>query len=220
MRLIGTLAANTAHEIKNPLTSINGFIELTRMKYDQNQQDNHFNIITEELDRINNIVTQFLYLGKPTNLAYTNVNISQTIKDIEQFLKYELEQNNINISLSLPEEPIYAFLSEDQLKQILINLIQNSKDALTDVHNASIEIQLLKTNTKQVKLVFKDNGIGMSKEVQQKVFDPFFTTKDSGSGLGLYLSKKLIEDWDGTISVANNTEGTTFIIMIPVVKHI
>ncbi len=60
----------------------------------------------------------------------------------------------------------------------------------------------------------------MSKEVQQKVFDPFFTTKDSGSGLGLYLSKKLIEDWDGTISVANNTEGTTFIIMIPVVKHI
>ncbi|HCN60066.1 ATP-binding protein [Mammaliicoccus fleurettii] len=220
LRLIGTLAANTAHEIKNPLTSINGFIELTRMKYDQNQQDNHFNIITEELDRINNIVTQFLYLGKPTNLAYTNVNISQTIKDIEQFSKYELEQNNINISLSLPEEPIYAFLSEDQLKQILINLIQNSKDALTDVHNASIEIQLLKTNTKQIKLVFKDNGKGMSKEVQQKVFDPFFTIKDSGSGLGLYLSKKLIEDWGGTISVANNTEGTTFIIMIPVVKHI
>lgn len=220
LRLIGTLAANTAHEIKNPLTSINGFIELTRMKYDQNEQDNHFNIITEELDRINNIVTQFLYLGKPTNLAYTNVNISQTIKDIEQFVKYELEQNNINISLSLPEEPIYAFLSEDQLKQILINLIQNSKDALTDVHNASIEIQLVKANTKQVKLIFKDNGKGMSKEVQQKVFDPFFTTKDSGSGLGLYLSKKLIEDWNGSISVDNNSEGTTFIIMIPVVKHI
>lgn len=219
LRLIGTLAANTAHEIKNPLTSINGFVELTRMKYDKEHQDKHFNIISEELDRINNIVTQFLYLGKPTNLAYTNVDISQTIAEVIQFSEYELEQNNINISLTLLEEPIYAFISEDQLKQILINLIQNSKDALTDIDNASIDIQLQNTNTKQATIIFKDNGKGMSKETQQKIFDPFFTTKESGSGLGLYLSKKLIEDWEGKISVFTNmSKGTTFIITIPIVK--
>ena len=89
-----------------------------------------FNIISEELDRINNIVTQFLFLGKPTNLAYSNVDINQSIKEVSQFLKYELEQHNIKITLTLPDTPIFAFISEDQLKQILINLIQNAKDAL------------------------------------------------------------------------------------------
>ncbi|RIN89626.1 GHKL domain-containing protein, partial [Mammaliicoccus sciuri] len=219
LRLIGTLAANTAHEIKNPLTSINGFIELTRMKYDKDKQDHHFNIISEELDRINNIVTQFLFLGKPTNLAYSNVDINQSIKEVSQFLKYELEQHNINIALTLPDSPIYAFISEDQLKQILINLIQNAKDALLDVEQPEIEIQLQHTHAKQATIIFKDNGTGMSKETQQKIFDPFFTTKESGSGLGLYLSKKLIEDWEGEISVFTNmTKGTTFMITIPTIK--
>nr|WP_263313808.1 ATP-binding protein [Mammaliicoccus sp. Marseille-Q6498] len=220
LRLIGTLAANTAHEIKNPLTSINGFIELTRRKYDKDKVDTHFNIITEELDRINNIVTQFLYLGKPTNLEYTNVNISQTIKDIIQFSEYELEQNNIKISVILPNEPVFAYLSEDQLKQILINLLQNAKDALTETKNAHITIQLQKSNSKYATLEFKDNGVGMSKETQDKIFDPFFTTKESGSGLGLYLSKKLIEDWNGQITVFTNLEkGTTFLITLPIAKQ-
>lgn len=219
LRLIGTLAANTAHEIKNPLTSINGFIELTRMKYDRDKQDYHFNIISEELDRINNIVTQFLFLGKPTNLTYSNVDINQSIKEVAQFLKYELEQHNINITLTLPGSPIFAFISEDQLKQILINLIQNAKDALLDVNQPEIEIQLQHTHANQATIIFKDNGAGMSKEIQQKIFEPFFTTKESGSGLGLYLSKKLIEDWEGEISVFTNmTKGTTFIITIPTIK--
>ncbi|WP_323702850.1 two-component system sensor histidine kinase NtrB [Mammaliicoccus sp. Dog046] len=216
LRLIGTLAANTAHEIKNPLTSINGFIELTRMKYDKDYKDRHFNIITEELDRINNIVTQFLYLGKPTNLTYTNVNIAQVISDVQTFLAYELEQHNINIHLKLPEESIYAYISEDQLKQILINLIQNAKDALEQTTNPAIEIQLQQQSPGQACIIFKDNGMGISKETQEQIFEPFFTTKESGSGLGLYLSKKLIEDWKGHIEVqSHKNEGTTFIITLP-----
>lgn len=216
LRLIGTLAANTAHEIKNPLTSINGFIELTRMKYDKDYTDRHFNIITEELDRINNIVTQFLYLGKPTNLTYTNVNIAKVISEIKTFLTYELERQNINIHLKLSKEPIYAYISEDQLKQILINLIKNAEDALEQTTNPTIEIQLQQQSSEQACIIFKDNGMGISKETQEQIFEPFFTTKESGSGLGLYLSKKLIEDWNGHIQVqSHKNEGTTFIITFP-----
>lgn len=180
LRLIGTLAANTAHEIKNPLTSINGFIELTRMKYDKNKLDTHFNIITEELERINDIVTQFLYLGKPTNLEYKNINIVQTIQDVEAFLEYELEQNNINVILNLPDKPVYSYLSEDQLKQILINLFQNSKDALLQTTNANITINLNIDSNNNITLEFKDNGTGITKETIQNIFEPFFTTKSSG----------------------------------------
>ncbi|WP_258175289.1 sensor histidine kinase [Mammaliicoccus sciuri] len=134
-------------------------------------------------------------------------------------MKYELEQHNINITLTLPGSPIVAFISEDQLKQILINLIQNAKDALLDIKQPEIEIQLQRTHANQATIIFKDNGAGMSKETQQKIFDPFFTTKESGSGLGLYLSKKLIEDWEGEISVFTNmTKGTTFIITIPTIN--
>lgn len=220
LRLIGTLAANTAHEIKNPLTSINGFIELTRMKYDKNKLDTHFNIITEELERINDIVTQFLYLGKPTNLEYKNINIVQTIQDVEAFLEYELEQNNINVILNLPDKPVYSYLSEDQLKQILINLFQNSKDALLQTTNANITINLNIDSNNNITLEFKDNGTGITKETIQNIFEPFFTTKSSGSGLGLYLSKKLIEDWNGKIYVhSEEGEGTTFTISLPVSKN-
>lgn len=220
LRLIGTLAANTAHEIKNPLTSINGFIELTRMKYDKNKLDTHFNIITEELERINDIVTQFLYLGKPTNLEYKNINIVQTIQDVEAFLEYELEQNNINVILNLPDKPVYSYLSEDQLKQILINLFQNSKDALLQTTNANITINLNIDSNNNITLEFKDNGTGITKETIQNIFEPFFTTKSSGSGLGLYLSKKLIEDWNGKINVhSEEGDGTTFIISLPVSKN-
>lgn len=220
LRLIGTLAANTAHEIKNPLTSINGFIELTRMKYDKNKLDTHFNIITEELERINDIVTQFLYLGKPTNLEYKNINIVQTIQDVEAFLEYEFEQNNINVILNLPDKPVYSYLSEDQLKQILINLFQNSKDALLQTTNANITINLNIDSNNNITLEFKDNGTGITKETIQNIFEPFFTTKSSGSGLGLYLSKKLIEDWNGKIYVhSEEGEGTTFTISLPVSKN-
>lgn len=220
LRLIGTLAANTAHEIKNQLTSINGFIELTRMKYDKDKSDTHFNIITEELDRINDIVTQFLYLGKPTNLEYKNINIIQTIKDVEAFLEYDLQQNNINVKLNLPDKPVYSYLSEDQLKQILINLFQNAKDALLQTTDANISVNLNVDSNNHITLEFKDNGTGISEEKIKNIFDPFFTTKSSGSGLGLYLSKKLIEDWNGSIYVhSKKGKGTTFTISLPVSKN-
>ncbi|GGI38775.1 hypothetical protein GCM10010896_00070 [Mammaliicoccus stepanovicii] len=220
LRLIGTLAANTAHEIKNPLTSINGFIELTRMKYDKDKTDTHFNVISEELDRINNIVTQFLYLGKPTNLKYSNVNINQAVKEVIKFLEYEFEQNNITISLKMNNDSIYSFLSEDQLKQILINLFQNSKDALCETENAHINIKLSKNLNETATLIFNDNGPGIPSDIQKEIFDPFFTTKEFGSGLGLYLSKKLIEDWNGKIDVSTNPkQGTSFIITLPIAKN-
>lgn len=139
---------------------------------------------------------------------------------MEAFLEYELEQNNINVILNLPDKPVYSYLSEDQLKQILINLFQNSKDALLQTTNANITINLNIDSNNNITLEFKDNGTGITKETIQNIFEPFFTTKSSGSGLGLYLSKKLIEDWNGKIYVhSEEGEGTTFTISLPVSKN-
>ncbi|CPN87658.1 sensor histidine kinase SrrB [Staphylococcus aureus] len=106
------------------------------------------------------------------------------------------------------------------MKQILINLFQNSKDALCETENAHINIKLSKNLNETATLIFNDNGPGIPSDIQKEIFDPFFTTKEFGSGLGLYLSKKLIEDWNGKIDVSTNPkQGTSFIITLPIAKN-
>lgn len=213
--LIGMLAANTAHEIKNPLTSIKGFVELLELKYSTKNDSAHFDIIKSEIDRINDIVGQFLLLGRPTTSLDQPIEVSETVKETLQFMRYDLEINNIRLISSYYDRPLYALISTDQLKQVIINLLQNAKDAIPPDRQGIIEVKVSFNHA--IFITVRDNGMGMSNQTVQHLFEPFYTTKTSGTGLGLPVTKSIIEAHSGTIEVTSELNiGSTFIIKLPV----
>lgn len=212
--LTGMLAANTAHEIKNPLTAVKGFIGLIELKYDPQHENPHFNIIKQELDRINDIVGQFLLLGKPTTALDTTIEVRQVVKEVLDFMKYDLEINNIKVISSYSDTAAHTKMSTDQLKQVIINLLQNAKDAIPAERNGIIEVKVIVHEA--IFITVRDNGVGMSKQGAAQIFEPFYTTKSTGTGLGLPVTKNMIEAHGGTIEVESEPNiGTTFIITMP-----
>ncbi|STY76024.1 Sporulation kinase D [Macrococcoides caseolyticum] len=216
--IIGLLAANTAHEIKNPLTSIKGFVELLELEYDPVHNNQKFHIVKSELERINLIVNQFLLLGKPTTVDVERVDARDIIRDILNFLDYDLAIHNIRVVKQFTDEPTLINVSKDQFKQVLINVIQNAKDAMASTEPAIFKITVQNTNGYTV-MRFIDNGEGMDTDVQQELFNPFFTTKLHGTGLGLPVTKSIIDAHHGLIEVVSSKKkGTTFIISFPTVQ--
>lgn len=217
--IIGLLAANTAHEIKNPLTSIKGFVELLELEYDPLHNNQKFHIVKSELERINLIVNQFLLLGKPTTVDVERVDARDIIRDILNFLDYDLAIHNIRVVKQFTDEPTLINVSKDQFKQVLINVIQNAKDAMASREQALLKITVQNTNGYTV-MRFIDNGEGMDTDVQQELFNPFFTTKLHGTGLGLPVTKSIVDAHHGLIEVVSSKKkGTTFIISFPTVQQ-
>lgn len=216
--LIGQLAANTAHEIKNPLTSIKGFVDLLEMQYDAKHENHYFHIVKTELERINMIVGQFLLLGKPTKLDVEIVDLREIVRETTTFLDYDLNMHNIRTIKSYTNHETLVHVAIDQFKQIIINLIQNAKDAIEPHKQGIIEIKVDQNDTHAI-LTIRDNGCGMDEDIQKQLFQPFFTTKSNGSGLGLPVTKSIIDANNGEINVSSTIGvGTTFIIKLPLVK--
>lgn len=212
--LIGMLAANTAHEIKNPLTSVMGFVKLIQMKYDPNSQNEYFYIVNDELGRINDIVNQFLLLGKPTTIAEHPVNVVAVVQHVLTLLRFDINEQNVKIISKYPEGRPHVLMSEDQLKQVMINLLQNARDAVIHKDKGIIEVKVYCENN-YVFITVRDNGVGIDESTLQLLFEPFYTTKNSGTGLGLPVSKNIIEIAGGTLTVDSiQGIGTTFIIQL------
>ncbi|WP_414054051.1 ATP-binding protein [Macrococcus equi] len=216
--LIGQLAANTAHEIKNPLTSIKGFVDLLEMQYDPKKENKYFYIVKTELERINSIVGQFLLLGKPTKLDVEIVDLREIVRETIAFLEYDLSMNNIRTIKSYTDHQTLVHVANDQFKQIIINIIQNAKDAIEDQKQGIIEIKVDHTDSEAI-LSIRDNGCGMDDDILKQLFNPFFTTKSNGTGLGIPVSKSIIDANNGEIEVISKVDvGTTFIIKLPLVS--
>lgn len=216
--LIGQLAANTAHEIKNPLTSIKGFVDLLEMQYDPKHKNKYFNIVKTELERINLIVGQFLLLGKPTKLDIEIVDLRDVVRETILFLDYDLNLNNIRTIVTYTDHQTLVHISVDQFKQIIINIVQNAKDAIQNDMQGIIEIKVSHSEKKAI-LTVRDNGIGMTEDILKQLFNPFFTTKNNGTGLGLPVTKSIVEANGGEIEVISKEGvGSTFIISLPLIS--
>ncbi|UBH09324.1 ATP-binding protein [Macrococcus armenti] len=216
--IIGLLAANTAHEIKNPLTTIKGFVELLELQYDKEHKNQKFNIVKGELERINLIVSQFLLLGKPTNVEVETIDAREIVRDILKFLDYDLSMHNIRIVKQFTDEQTLINVSVDQFKQVLINLIQNAKDAMENSQPAILKIEVFNKDKKTI-ISLSDNGIGMDEQTISELFNPFYTTKLHGTGLGLPITKSIIDAHHGTIKVISDQNiGTEFRIAFDNVK--
>ncbi|WP_068615591.1 ATP-binding protein [Paenibacillus tuaregi] len=218
LAMLGKISAAIAHEIRNPLTAIRGFIQLLRPHLLQLGKDEYARIILMEIDRANDIIHEFLNSSKPSAPQKTVVCVSSLLKDTLLLTESEALMMGCEMRLHHISEELFVSIDVKQIKQVILNIIKNAMDAIEEVegdHAGMIEIGA-KQEGNYVNISIKDNGNGMDKTLLTRLFDPFFTTKEKGTGLGLSVSYKIIKNHGGTISVDSmKGEGTVFMVSLP-----
>ncbi|KFM98736.1 DUF3149 domain-containing protein [Bacillus clarus] len=213
IELVGTFAASTAHEIRNPLTGIKGLIALLKEKYKHEQDQFYFSVIEQEIERINEIVSEFLILGKPTAIIEQKYDVRDILKEVALIIQSEANLYNIIFIVHLPDHPVHIRCSKDHMKQVVLNITKNAIEAMNSGDTLTIVVT---SNEKHAQLQIIDTGKGIPKHIQKHLFHPFFTNKDTGTGLGLVICKRIIEMYNGHISIdSKENKGTTVHIELP-----
>lgn len=210
LSLIGQLAAGVAHEIRNPLFSIRGFLQLIFEDHDRTK--NYKELVLSEVDRIDRLVNDFVMVTRPSSPQKKIVNFDQLIDETISFLESEAKLHNAAISYTAEHDNIHIEADRGQLKQVFINIIKNSMEACET--KAIVKIHA-KVHVDQLIIKICDNGPGISPDQMKNVFNPFFTTKENGVGLGLAISNRIIEAHAGTIEIVSDPNGTCTIISLP-----
>lgn len=215
--VIGELAAGTAHEIRNPLTAIRGFIQLLQNKYRGMEPESEYtDLILKEIDRINYITKEFLKLAKPSLPQFGIHDLNQVLREVTLLLQSEGRLKDVEINFDADSKLPPMNIDQAQLKQVFMNLGTNAIHALATKGTLSIRTQFAAAEAK-ARIFFNDNGIGIAEEELAKIFDPFFTSRAEGTGLGLAVSYRLIKNHGGEINVTSILgKGTEFVIEIPV----
>ncbi len=214
--VIGRLSASIAHELRNPLASLKGAIEILQEKnVPQEHADHLMKIALSEMDRLNAIITDFLLYAKPRELNKQSFDVYQALRDVTMLLQSsEINGKHVEISTKLDGE---LFITGDagQIRQVFWNLSLNAIDAVSD--GGAIDIYAAKKNN-TVEIFFRDNGTGINKSDTDNVFYPFYTTKEKGTGLGLSIALKITEEHGGKIEVESggSGKGSTFKVILPI----
>ena len=209
LNLIGNMAAGLAHEIRNPMTVIKGYLQHFKKNNSINLHE-QLDLVLSELARIETIITDFLAIGKdkPTEPEEHDLNV--IIDSIAPLLRTEALQRGINLEFKLTTNIPMLTLAEKEIKQLLLNLAMNGLNAMDQHGILTIET---KYQDNAVLLCIIDTGYGISKELQMKIFDPFFTTRDEGTGLGLAICASIVAGHNATIEVdSEEGKGASFII--------
>lgn len=214
---LGEMAAGLAHEIRNPLGAIKGAAQFLDPTADR-PESRFLGIIVEEVDRLNRVVTQFLDYSKPPTTDLRTVDLSDLVEKTLEVLRPGIPPS-IRLEFSPPREPARVMANPEQLRQVLINLFQNSVKALEGRSDGSIRVWI-ETGRRELSVVVEDSGKGIRRDHLDKLFIPFFTTSPSGTGLGLSISQKIVEAHRGRIEVASE-EGrfTRFSVVLPVAEN-
>jgi len=215
LALLGQMAAGIAHEIRNPLTSIKGFIQL--FKTEQHRVE-YYDIVLSELDRINNIVGEFLVLAKPTAAVFAERDIKELIKDVVTLINTQSILNNVQIFVEFESELPKISCEENQLKQVFLNLLKNAIEAMPS--GGSIDVKVTVKEEGKISILIIDQGVGIPKERIPTLGEPFYTTKEKGTGLGLMTCYKIIESHNGQLTIDSVMgEGTTIEIILPTITQ-
>jgi|GEM_PF-313387 len=207
----GQLAAGIAHEIRNPLTSLKGFLQL--ISSGRGSGKNYFDIMKSELNRIESIVSEMLMLSKPQVYELTHQDARRVMYDVVTLLEAQAALHNTQIVVDAGKEPLWIFGVENQIKQVFINILKNAIEAMVDGGRISV---LCKMEGDSVRIRIADQGPGISQEQLSKMGQPFYTTKDKGTGLGLMVTYKIIDNHNGTVTAHSEVgEGAVFTITLP-----
>lgn len=209
---VGQLAASVAHEIRNPLTSLKGFLQLMNQSGEVNQ---YIPIMLTELERINLVTTEMLLLSKPQMVNFQKHNLITLLTEVIALIRTEGNLKGIAIRFepSIPEQVIYCDVN--QLKQLFINLIKNAIDAMPN--GGEINLSVHKKHKDQVEVLVQDEGMGIPPEILANLGRPFNTTKEKGTGLGLTVCYQIIQSHHGEISFHSEPgKGTKVSVLLPI----
>jgi len=213
LNVVGELAAGIAHEIRNPMTALKGFIQLLQASVKEDYSS-YFSIITSELGRIDSIITEFLILAKPQAIHYVEKDLNIIVKETIDLLNGEAILRDVELVPILAKGAINLHCEPNQLKQVLINLIKNAIESMREGGQIKIKTEACKDDF--VKVMVVDEGCGISEEKLKKLGEPFYTTKERGTGLGLMVSYKIIKEHGGKVDVKSKEGiGTSFSILLP-----
>jgi PAS domain S-box-containing protein len=215
LALLGQMAAGIAHEIRNPLTSIKGFIQLFKIEH---HREEYYDIVLSELDRINNIVGEFLVLAKPTAAVFAEKDVKDLIKDVVTLINTQSILNNVQIFVEFECDLPKISCEENQLKQVFLNILKNSIEAMP--HGGNIDVKVKAKDEDKILIQIIDQGVGIPKERIPTLGEPFYTTKEKGTGLGLMTCYKIIESHNGLLTISSEVnEGTTIEILLPTITQ-
>lgn len=212
------MAKQVAHEIKNPLTPMKLNIQYLLKAIERNPEDAQVmiskvsNTLIEQIDNLTGIANAFSNFGKMPQAENEKINLNEVVEAVHQLFR---KRNDIEFNMYQPIDDIFVYADKNHMIRILNNLIKNSIQAIPVTKKGSITIKLYKSD-KSAIIEVKDNGVGISDEMKDKVFSPYFTTKSSGTGLGLAICSNMVESFNGRLYFESQSgEGTVFFIEIP-----
>ena len=193
LAILGQMAAGMVHEIRNPLTAIGCFLQLLQKGLKGNPKEEYIPIMLAELNNANRLISEFLQFAKPGYSKRNRCSIVEIIKDVTMLVESEALSRQIDIEVNINVNTPKAIVDREQLKQVFINIIKNAFDALSE--GGKIFIQTAWNELEGfARVSFRDTGVGIDEDTIANMFNPFFTTKESGTGLGMFTSKKIIDN--------------------------
>jgi signal transduction histidine kinase len=210
------LAAGLAHEIRNPLTTIKGFIQFMKPLLESDGKIELAEIVMDEINRANDLITDFLTIQKPAIDIKTSISLCKLANMMKNLFTGEALMTNVSMLVKIKDSNLLVYGNENQLKQVIINLLKNAFDALetSRTDQGEIVIELSKKGESAVMSIM-DNGPGFDGSVKDRLFSPFYTTKENGTGIGLSICKKIVEEHGGSLSAISRPGYTNFSIQMP-----
>jgi PAS domain S-box-containing protein len=206
--LIGQMAAGISHEIRNPMTTVRGFLQLLSTKEECTKFYDFFTLMIDELDRANSIITEFLSMGNTRTTNLQELDLNSIIHDINPLLHADAFNQNKQVQLETSEIPPLQ-LNRNEIRQLLLNLYRNGLESMSEGKLLTIRTYKEKDD---IVLAVEDQGEGIKPEVLEKLGTPFFSTKDNGTGLGLGVCYAIAARHHAKIEIQTGTEGTIFFV--------
>ena len=217
LAMLGQLAGSVSHELRNPLATISNaiyFLNMTLTDVDKNIKE-YLEMMDHEVNKARKIISDLLDFSKTPISERANREKTDLIKIITEVLENNPAPDNVDIVTDIPSVLSAVYTDQIQVSQILANLISNAYQAMTE--GGSLSISAGQIDDSQIQLTIKDTGVGISEEQLPYIFQPLFTTRHNGIGLGLAITKNLVETNEGTITVESKVgEGTSFIVALPI----
>ncbi|TCT26659.1 two-component system sporulation sensor kinase A [Melghiribacillus thermohalophilus] len=211
MSVAGQLAAGIAHEIRNPITSLKGFLQLMNTGIEGKEQ--YLKIMADEIEKIEHITSELLFISKPLTDDHHRESLNELLDDVCTLMQSQARLHDVQIMLNQSDE-IFINCDRSQIKQVFINIIKNAIEVMED--GGTIQVIVIK-HDQHVDIDIVDEGPGIPDELLDKINEPFFTTKKNGTGLGLMITNQILTKHKGELTVIRNkTRGTTFRVTLPI----